>query len=255
MRRWRRALTALAALALAVLLYAGPHSGQFLSLLQSLQLPVPTAQPSPTATPEPIPFDLADIPAFQGEPGVEVNGNVPYLTGEELADGSVAQYSELDELGRCGSATALVRREGMPTGEREGIGQYKPSGWHTARYDDLIDGKYLYNRCHLIGWQLTGENAEPRILITGTRYLNIKGMLPYENQVASYVKKTGQSVLYRVTPVFQGEELVARGVLMEARSVEDGGGGLQFCVYLYNVQPGVNIDYATGESGRAEEEG
>lgn len=250
MRRWRRVL---GVLALAALLYLAPQSAQVLSLLQGFPAPGQTAQPSPTATPEPIPFDLADLPAFQEEPGVEVNGNVPYFTEEELAGGSGAQYSELDALDRCGPATVLVRREGMPTGEREGVGQYKPSGWHTVRYDDLIEGKYLYNRCHLIGWQLTGENAEPRILITGTRYLNVKGMLPYENQVARYVEKTGQSVLYRVTPVFQGEELVARGVLMEAQSVADGGEGLQFCVYLYNVQPGVDIDYATGESRRGAE--
>lgn len=250
MRRWRRVL---GVLALAALLYLAPQSAQVLSLLQAFPAPGQSAQPSPAANPEPIPFDLADLPAFQGEPGVEVNGNVPYFTGEELAGGSGPQYSELDALDRCGPATVLVRREGMPTGEREGVGQYKPSGWHTVRYDDLIEGKYLYNRCHLIGWQLTGENAEPRILITGTRYLNVKGMLPYENQVARYVEKTGQSVLYRVTPVFQGEELVARGVLMEAQSVADGGEGLQFCVYLYNVQPGVDIDYATGESRRGAE--
>ena len=249
-RWWRQALRVLGALALAVLVYVAPQSVQVLS---HLSLPASTAQPSPAATPELIPFDLADVPAFQGEPGVEVNGNVPYFTEEELAGGSEAQYSELDALDRCGPATVLVRREGMPTGEREGVGQYRPSGWHTVRYDDLIEGKYLYNRCHLIGWQLTGENAEPRILITGTRYLNVKGMLPYETQVARYVEKTGEPVLYRVTPVFQAEELVARGVLMEAQSVADRGEGLRFCIYLYNVQPGVDIDYATGESRRAEE--
>lgn len=251
MRRWKRALRVLAVLALAALLYAAPQSAQVLSFLQTFQSSVQTDQPA-SAAPEPVPFDLAALPAFQGEPGVEVNGNIPYFQGDELAAGSVVEYSELDELGRCGPALALVSREGMPTGEREGIGQYKPSGWHTVRYDDLIDGKYLYNRCHLIGWQLTGENAEPRILITGTRYLNIKGMLPFENKVANYVERTGDSVLYRVSPVFQDDELVARGVLMEAQSVGDGGEGLRFCVYVYNVQPGVDIDYLTGESRRAD---
>lgn len=255
MRRWKRALTILALLALAALVYFVPQTAQVLSLLQSLQPPAQTTAPSPTVPAQSVPFDLAAVPAFQGEPWVEINGNVPYFGEEELADLSPERYSELDELGRCGPAFARVSREGMPTGEREGIGQYKPSGWHTVRYDDLIDGKYLYNRCHLIGYQLTGENGETRNLITGTRYLNIKGMLPYENKVADYVKTTGNAVLYRVTPVFQDDELVARGVLMEAQSVGDGGEGLRFCVYAYNVQPGVDIDYLTGESRRCDGEG
>ena len=141
----------------------------------------------------------------------------------------------------------------MPTEERGTIGQVKPSGWHTVRYDDLVDGKYLYNRCHLIGYQLSGENANEQNLITGTRYMNTEGMLPFENQVADYVRQTGGRVLYRVTPDFRGSELVARGVRMEALSVEDGGAGVCFHVYVYNVQPGITIDYLTGESRRTGE--
>lgn len=241
MKQMKRLFAVLAAVLLAVLFYLMPNSPDFFQ-----------PSPPPTATPQPIPFDLNAIPAFQDTPWVEINGNIPYFGEEELTADSFERYSELDALDRCGVAYACVGRETMPTGEREGIGQYKPSGWHTVRYDDLIEGKYLYNRCHLIGYQLTGENKETRNLITGTRYLNIKGMLPWENKVAGYVEKSGNHVLYRVTPVFSGDELVARGVLMEALSVEDGGEGLCFCVYAYNVQPGVDIDYATGESQRSE---
>lgn len=241
MKQMKRLFAALAAVLLAVLFYLMPNSPDFFQ-----------PAPSPTTAPQPIPFDLAAIPAFREEPWVEINGGAPYFAQEELTAEGFELYSELDELGRCGVAYACVGREMMPTEEREGIGQYKPSGWHTVRYDDLIEGKYLYNRCHLIGYQLTGENKEPRNLITGTRYLNIKGMLPWENRVAGYVERSGNHVFYRVTPVFAGDDLVARGVLMEARSVEDGGEGLCFCVYAYNVQPGVDIDYATGESWRSE---
>ncbi len=191
---------------------------------------------------------------FSGTPYETVNGNVPYFTEEELVGGteSFESYSELDRLGRCGQAFASVGQDLMPTEERESISQVKPSGWQTARYD-IVDGGYLYNRCHLIGYQLSGENANEKNLITGTRYMNVEGMLPFENMTADYVKETGNHVLYRVTPEFEGEELVARGVLMEAQSVEDEGEGIQFCVYVYNVQPGIEIDYATGDSRLAAE--
>ena len=192
---------------------------------------------------------------YTGDPYETVNGNVPYFTEEELAEGkeSFEYYSELDRLGRCGVAFASVGQDLMPTEARESISQIKPSGWQTARYD-IVDGGYLYNRCHLIGYQLTAENANEKNLITGTRYMNVEGMLPFENMTADYVKETGNHVLYRVTPEFQGDELGARGVLMEARSVEDDGEGISFCVFVYNVQPGIEIDYATGDSRLAGEE-
>ena len=166
------------------------------------------------------------------------------------ADG-FESYSELDALGRCGAAYASVGPETMPTEDRGEIGSVKPSGWQSVKYD-IVDGKYLYNRCHLIGYQLTAENANEKNLITGTRYLNIEGMLPFENMVADYVKETGNHVMYRVTPVFEGDNLVASGVVMEAKSVEDDGDGILYCVYAYNVQPGINIDYATGASSLGE---
>ena len=190
---------------------------------------------------------VADVPAFSGQPYVTVNGNVPEFTQEDMTTRAYEQYSELDALNRCGYAMACIGRELMPTEERGSIGQVKPSGWQTVKYD-FVDGKYLYNRCHLIGYQLTGENANERNLITGTRFLNVEGMLPFENMVADYIKETGNHVLYRVTPVFQGNETVARGVQMEALSVEDNGEGICFHIYAYNNQPGVSIDYATGES-------
>ena len=179
---------------------------------------------------------------------------MPYFTEEELVGGweSFETYSPLDLLGRCGPAFASVGRDLMPTEERGNISQVKPSGWQTARYD-TVDGEYLYNRCHLIGFQLTGENANERNLITGTRYMNVEGMLPFENMTADYIKETGNHVLYRVTPEFEGMELVARGVRMEAQSVEDGGEGIQFCVFVPNIQPGIEIDYATGDSRPAGE--
>ena len=192
-------------------------------------------------------YDLDDLPAYSGEPYVTVNGNEPFFTPEDLTTDSYETYSELDALGRCGVAWANVGVDLMPTEDRGSIGQVKPSGWHTVKYD-VVDGKYLYNRCHLIGFQLTGENANEKNLITGTRYLNVDGMLPFENLVTDYVKETENHVLYRVTPIFQEDELVARGVLMEGLSVEDDGEGISFCVYAYNVQPGVVIDYATGDS-------
>ena len=190
---------------------------------------------------------LDDIPAYSGEAYIAVNDNQPFFTQDELTTQAFETYSELDSLGRCGTAYANICRELMPTEPRGEIGSVKPTGWQSVKYD-FVDGKSLYNRCHLIGFQLAGENANPKNLITGTRYLNIEGMLPFENLVADYVKETDQHVLYRVTPVFQGQDLVARGVLMEGLSVEDNGEGVTFCVYAYNVQPGVDIDYATGDN-------
>lgn len=199
-------------------------------------------------------LDISDIPEYSGSPYVEVSGNVPSFTDADLSS-PAETYTPLDSLGRCGSAMAIVSRETMPTEERGSIGMIKPSGWHTVRYDDLISDRYLYNRCHLIGYQLTAENANERNLITGTRYLNVEGMLPFENEVARYVESTGNSVLYRVTPVFVGDELVARGVQMEAESVEDGGTGVSFNVFCHNVQPGIQIDYQTGQSRRSQDAG
>ena len=190
---------------------------------------------------------LDDIPTYSGDAYIAVNDNQPFFTQDELTTEAFETYSELDSLGRCGTAYANICRELMPTEPRGDISSVKPTGWQSVKYD-FVDGKSLYNRCHLIGFQLAGENANPKNLITGTRYLNIEGMLPFENLVADYVKETDQHVLYRVTPVFQGQDLVARGVLMEGLSVEDNGEGVTFCVYAYNVQPGVDIDYATGDN-------
>ncbi len=196
-------------------------------------------------------IDLSNIPEYNGEPYIAVNGNVPFFEDTEVTATSFEKYSDLDNLGRCGVALASVGQDIMPTEERGSIGQIKPAGWHTVKYD-CVDGKYLYNRCHLLGYQLTGENANERNLITGTRYLNVDGMLPFENMVADYVMETGNHVMYRVTPIYTGNNLVADGVLMEGYSVEDQGEGITFCVYVYNVQPGVRIDYATGDSSLAE---
>ena len=218
-----------------------------LFLLLCLLLSACGAAPGGTQTS----FSLEDVPAFSGEPYVVLSDNQPGFTQEELdqAAQGFEEYSPLDTLGRCGTAYASVGLDTMPTQDRESISSVKPSGWQTAKYDtELVDGGYLYNRCHLIGFQRTGENANEENLITGTRYLNVEGMLPFENLVADYVKETGNHVLYRVTPVFSGTELVARGVELEALSVEDGGEGVCFHVYCYNNQPGIAIDYATGES-------
>ena len=191
-----------------------------------------------------------DIPKYAGAAYVVMNGNIPFFTEEEKNTESFEEFSELDSLGRCGQAFANVSREMMPEGERGEIGSIKPSGWKQAKYDGIIDSKppYLYNRCHLIAYCLTGENANEKNLITGTRYLNVDGMLPFEEEVARYLDKNDKHVLYRVTPTFEGDNLVASGVLMEAYSVEDGGTGICFCVYCFNVQPGISIDYRTGES-------
>ena len=188
-----------------------------------------------------------EIPAFSGDAYIPIHNNVPYFTKSEITATSFETYAPLDNLGRCGVTVASVGQDLMPTEDRGSIGQVKPTGWQTVKYD-IVDGKYLYNRCHLIGFQLTGENANRQNLITGTRYLNIEGMLPFEKQVAAYVKETGNHVMYRVTPVFVGNELVARGVVIEGYSVEDEGEEISFCVFAYNVQPGIRINYKNGES-------
>ena len=199
-------------------------------LLSSCALPMPSSSM----------ISMDELPAYSDSAYVEIDGNQPYFTDADKQETEAfEEYSDWDYLGRCGTAYA-----------NGSIGQVKPTGWHTVKYD-CVDGKYLYNRCHLIGWQLTAENANKQNLITGTRYLNIEGMLPFENMVADYVKETGNHVLYRVTPVFEGSNLVASGVQIEAWSVEDDGEGICFNVYCYNVQPGVKIDYASGESQAA----
>ena len=226
MKRWKRALLAL----LLLLCCATSTTGCVAIEIQGEE----------TAS-------VSAVPPFSGEPYVVLADNVPGFTKEELTSKSYETYSPLDRLGRCGVAQACVGTDLMPTEERGSIGSVKPTGWQTVKYD-CVDGKYLYNRCHLIGYQLSGENANKENLITGTRYMNVDGMLPFENMVADYVKETGNHVLYRVTPIYDGDNLVAGGVQMEALSVEDGGEGICFNVYVYNCQPGVSIDYATGES-------
>ena len=211
-----------------------------------------TESSAPTEITTASSFSLSDVPAYSGKAYTSVNGNVPYFTAAELTTTSFETYSDLDTLGRCGVTYACIGQDLMPTEERGSIGMVKPTGWHTVRYDGFVDGNYLYNRCHLIGYQLTGENANTKNLITGTRYLNIEGMLPFENMVADYIQETNNHVLYRVTPIFEGNNLLANGVLMEGYSVEDKGAGVSYCVFAYNVQPGIEIDYATGESKLAD---
>lgn len=191
--------------------------------------------------------DIADIPAYSGNDYVVLNDNVPNFSDSDLTTTSFEEYSPLDSLGRCGVAFANIGTDLMPTENRESISSVKPSGWQSVKYD-IISGKYLYNRSHLIGFQLTAENANKENLITGTRYFNVEGMLPFENMVADYIKETKNHVLYRVTPVYDGNDLVAKGVQIEALSVEDDGEGIMFNIFAYNVQPGITIDYATGES-------
>ena len=193
---------------------------------------------------------MQNIPEFSGEPYVVLNNNQPNFQESDFTTTSFETYSELDNLGRCGVAFANVGTDIMPTEERGSISQVKPSGWQSVKYD-IVDGKYLYNRCHLIGFQLTGDNANAKNLITGTRYLNVTGMLPFENMVADYVKETNNHVLYRVTPIFEGDNLLAKGVTIEAASVEDKGEEILFHVFCYNVQPGIVLDYKTGESKEA----
>lgn len=188
-----------------------------------------------------------NIPWYSGNPYIEINDNKPDFRQNDQIEESFENYSELDDFGRCGVAYACVGKDLMPTEERESIGQIRPSGWHTVKYD-FVDGKYLYNRCHLIGYQLSGENANKKNLITGTRYMNVEGMLPFENMVADYIEKTNNHVLYRVTPIFILDNMLASGVHMEAFSVEDNGSGVCFNIFVYNVQPGIDIDYVSGES-------
>ncbi len=194
-----------------------------------------------------------NVNAYSGSASVEINGGKPYFPETCLTSDLFEYYSKLDKLGRCKTTFACAGPETLPKEERGAIGAIKPSGWHTVKYNDIIDGNYLYNRCHLLGYQITAENANVSNLITGTRYLNVEGMLPYEDKVADYIKSTGNHVIYRVTPIFSGKNLIADGVVMEAESAEDKGSGLTFCVYCYNVQPGIDIDYATGDSCRSGE--
>lgn len=224
---------------------SGPN-GQGSMTGQEIDQPVSSTLPSESTAA--TSFSLSDVEPYSGSAYVAVNGNIPYFTSSELTTTSFELYSALDSLSRCGTAYACIGQDLMPTEERGSIGSVKPSGWHTVRYNGVVDGNYLYNRCHLIGFQLSGENANERNLITGTRYLNIDGMLPFENMVADYVQETNNHVLYRVTPVFEGDNLLAAGVLMEGYSVEDDGDGICFCIFAYNVQPGVTINYATGDS-------
>lgn len=198
-----------------------------------------------------VTITIDEVPVYSGDPYVVINDNEPSFSSEELESDSFESYGELDDLGRCTIAFANLSKELMPQGERGSIGQVKPSGWQMVRYDS-VDGKYLYNRCHLIGWQLSGENANERNLITGTRYMNTEGMLPFENMVADHIKETDGHVLYRVTPIFVEDELVARGVQMEAYSIEDAGASICFNVFVYNVQPGIEIDYSDGSSRLSE---
>lgn len=192
-------------------------------------------------------FSIDEIPEFTDEPYVVINDNIPEFDSDDYTTTSYESYGKLDNLGRCTSCISCIGTDIMPTEKRGEIGSVKPTGWQTVKYEN-VDGKYLYNRCHLIGYQLTAENANPNNLITGTRYMNVDGMLPFENEVADYVKETDNHVLYRVTPIFVGEELVARGVQMEAYSIEDNGEGVEFNVYCYNNQPDIEIDYQTGYS-------
>lgn len=196
-------------------------------------------------------FNTSLIPAYSGSAYVAINGNNPFFSSADMTTSAYENYSPLDSLGRCGVAMSCIGRELMPTEPRGSIGMVKPSGWHLVKYQG-IEGNYLYNRCHLIGYQLTGENANERNLVTGTRYMNVQGMEPIENRTANYIKSTGNHVIYRSTPIFIGSNLVCSGVLMEGKSVEDNGAGLTFCVFAYNVQPGVTINYADGSSSGPE---
>lgn len=223
-------------------------SGNVLSeLSQSQEKPQDTDSEDGKSPSQSADFSLDSIPPYSNEPFCTVNGGIPTFTESEITTKAFERYTPLDSLGRCGVALSCVGKELMPTEDRESISHIKPTGWHSVQYDH-VDGKSLYNRCHLIGFQLTGENANEKNLITGTRYMNVDGMLPFENMIADYVKETGNHVMYRVTPVFEGNELVARGVLMEAYSVEDEGEGISFNVFAYNVQPLVSINYADGTS-------
>ena len=247
----KKLLRGLLLLLAALCLLAGGALG--FALWSGAALPFFPVRPAPTQTPAApmeTPFDLAAFlaapPPFEGEPGLILNVDRPLFTEEELRGTEGVRYSPLDALGRCGPALALLGPETLPAEERGPIGSVRPSGWQTVRYDDRIEDRYLYNRCHLIGYQLAGGNDDPENLITGTRFLNVSGMLPLENSLFAYIVRTGNHVLYRVSPVFRGEDLVASGVLMEARSLE--GEGVCLCRYLFNEQPGVIIDHASGKS-------
>ena len=186
------------------------------------------------------------IASYSGEPYVEINGNRTFFEKSDYTTDAFEIYSELDSLGRCGVAFANICKELMPTEERGEIGSVRPSGWHTVKYPDVIEDLFLYNRCHLIGFQLAGENANEKNLITGTRYMNVTGMLPWENLVADYIQETGDSVMYRVTPIYKGDNLVANGVQMEAQSL--GSEEICFNIFVFNIQPGIEIDYSNGNS-------
>lgn len=201
-----------------------------------------------------ISYNIEEIPEYNGEAYITINDNNPYFTEEEIKKNDFEEYGDLDNLGRCTYAYAMISKEMMPTKERESIGSIKPSGWQISKYD-FIEGKYLYNRCHLIGYQLTGENANPNNLITCTRFMNASTMVIFENKVSSYIKRTGNHVLYRVTPIFKDTELIARGVLMEAYSIEDNGKGIKFNVFVYNVQDNIVIDYQNGNNYLNKESG
>ena len=242
----KRTIKAFALLSILLILPACGFQGKENSLSEAVQSKTSTIE-SCSSLAEPA-INIDKIPAYSGMAYVEINNNIPYFADDELTTDSYEYYSDLDSLGRCGVCMANIGRDVMPTEERGEIGSIKPSGWQTVKYPGVVDGNYLYNRCHLIGYQLTGENANIQNLITGTRYMNTEGMQPFENKVADYVKETGNHVMYRVTPIFEGDNLVAEGVLMEAESVEDNGKGILFNVFCYNVQPGIAIDYATGES-------
>lgn len=192
-------------------------------------------------------YDIGEVPEYSGKGYVIINNNNPSFKKEDINTKTFEKYSDLDILGRCGVAYANISKETMPTKEREYIGMIKPTGWKYTKYD-FIDGKYLYNRCHLIAYQLTAENANKKNLITCTRYANATTMLKFENKVSNYIKRTNNHVLYRVTPIFKDLDLVARGIQMEGLSVEDNGKGIRFNVYVYNVQDGITIDYRTGSN-------
>ena len=221
------------------------------SAVTTTEVPTTVEKTTPTVA-KPHTIQLDDIPPYSGTAYIEINGNFPFFTPDDYTTSSYEYYSDLDSLGRCGVAYACVGKDLLPTEKRGAIGMVKPSGWHTVRYDDLISDKYLYNRCHLIAYELSGENANEKNLITGTRYMNIEGMLPFENKVHDYVESTGNHVLYRSTPIFKGDNLVANGVLLEGLSIEDNGHDISFSVYCYNVQPGIDIDYSTGDSSVSE---
>ena len=218
-----------------------------LSLILCLSLLTPGYAAITTVLSDEQTLTQEKLPAYSYEPSTEIHDNVPYFQASDLTSSSYETFSSLDDEGRCGYAVACLGPDLLPDAPRGPIGSVKPTGWHTVKYEG-IDGNYLYNRCHLIAYELSGENANEENLITGTRYMNVDGMLPYENEVADYIKSTGNHVLYRVTPVFEDDNLLASGVLMEAESVEDGGSGVSFNAYCYNVQPGISIDYATGDS-------